>query len=143
MSSFEQKIASGLGSLIVKLNRRIKQSLKYQFPPIINLTQLRILMIVKKNEASTANEIAEIFDITPASMATNVKYLTQNGLLNRAIDINDKRNQNLLLTKLGQVKLKETGVLIFKNILDTMHDKRVEEKEKLLSAIDILIKFIN
>lgn len=143
MPSFELQIANGLGGLVIKLNSKIKQTLKYQKHPIINLTQLRILMIIRKKEASSANEIAELLEITPASMTTNIKYLSENGLITREIDEKDKRHQNLLLTKVGINKLKDVGLLIFKDISEKMQRIKSKEKEELKSAIDLLIHFVS
>lgn len=143
MPSLELQIANALGSLVVKLNRRIKQSLTSQKTPIINLTQLRILMIIRKKESSSANEIAELLDITPASMTVNIKYLQEKKFLDREIDQNDKRHQNLLITKKGESKLKEVGLLIFEEVSENMQGADSKQKKELQSAIELLSSFLN
>jgi DNA-binding MarR family transcriptional regulator len=64
--------------------------------------QWRILLTLAQNPGATAVNIIDRWALQPMSVSRGIRELEQRGLISRRIEINDRRSQQLFLTRKGQ-----------------------------------------
>jgi DNA-binding MarR family transcriptional regulator len=110
------QILEKLGNILYSYNKVILGVLKDQKEPKINLNQYRTLKILHLKKARTAFEIAEILNITPPSMATNIEYLSDHKFLKQIEDKDNKRQKILTVTIKGKLKIAKIGLQLFQKV---------------------------
>lgn len=135
----EAKLLQKSGAIFFKLSIAIKEILKTQKGNNISFNQLRILNILRQEKVTTANEIAEIIGITPASMAVNIDYLIENKLVTSRLSKSDKRVKSLRLTMQGKTKLIKIGKRIvgeFSKMLNILSESEVKQFLRIIDKIE-------
>ena len=112
--------------------RRISESSPRQFG------QVAIMRTIEEHENCTQADIAEMLNVTPASVATSTKRLQKAGLITKTVDEENLRCKRLSLTDEGRAAI-DSHISLFKE-----YDERVfsdfsqEEKEQLEEIITFL-----
>lgn len=70
--------------------------------------QTRILHTIAEMSGSTQKEIAERLDISPPSLAVSIKRLQKAGIVEKAADNSDLRNNRIFITEKGRQIQAET-----------------------------------
>jgi DNA-binding MarR family transcriptional regulator len=84
----------------------VEEELRRQLAPLgIHPRQARVLTAMQHMAPVSQVELAETFDITPASMSTMTDRLLAAGLITRNPDPNARRRNLLELTEVGRAKL--------------------------------------
>ncbi len=109
--------------------RRISESSPLHFG------QVAIMRTIEEHENCTQADIAEMLNVTPASVATSTKRLQKAGLITKTVDEENLRCKRLSLTDEGRTAI-DSHISLFKE-----YDERVfsdfsqEEKEQLFSYL--------
>lgn len=69
--------------------------------------QARILDALARRGSMSQNELAQLFDITPASMSTMTGRLIEAGLISRKSKPDEVRSHLLVLTRMGRARVKK------------------------------------
>ena len=64
--------------------------------------QTRILNTIAEMDGSTQKELAEQLNISPASMAVSIKRMQKTGIVEKAADAQDLRNNRIFITEKGR-----------------------------------------
>ncbi len=91
-----------LGARLIRVNhmrrRRVQRmTAGYELYP----GQLPILEAIKRNPGSTQQDVAAQLGVTPASIALSAKRLNAAGLIEKRVDAENKRRNQLFITKQG------------------------------------------
>jgi DNA-binding MarR family transcriptional regulator len=136
--TFDQQLIRNLGDLHFHFNVFMSQVLSKQEGPKINMNQLRMLNFLRKEKVLTANELAELIDVTPPSMTKHIEYLESGGFIQKTQEKSDKRQYNLRLTNKGRKKVKTLVRKIVTDMAERSKHLSKEEKESVVSGIEIL-----
>lgn len=123
-----------LGKLI-DLSKHIENSETPNRP--ISMNQIRTLVHIKRKGIVKPGAIAERFNITPATVTSQIDKLVQGGWLVREYDSKDRRAINIKTTSKTDKELQnmlEEALKDYKWVLEAL---TVEEQKKLL---ELLIK---
>ena len=106
----------------------------------IHRTQHIALMYIAKNKGATQQDIASVFDISPASVAVTLKKLENADLISREKDPEDARKNRIVLTQNGEDMVKRSREL-FAEVDEAMFNGFSEEEtEQLRDFLDRLSK---
>jgi DNA-binding MarR family transcriptional regulator len=95
-----------------KATRRISQLYDMALAPSgLKTTQRAILAQINRSEPATVRGLADALVMDPGALAHTLKPLERDGLVTVAVDLNDRRNRRISLTRQGQSKLAETDAL--------------------------------
>jgi DNA-binding MarR family transcriptional regulator len=95
-----------------KASRRISQLYDMALAPSgLKTTQRAILAQIKRSEPTTVGALAEALVMDPGALAHTLKPLERDGLVDVAIDPEDRRNRLISLTPTGRARLTETDAL--------------------------------
>lgn len=78
----------------------------------LSFNQCSLLYIIDNCKSTNQKEIAKNLHITPATLSVRLQRLEKAGYLKREIDLNDKRNYLLTITKKGKMLKDETTKLL-------------------------------
>ncbi len=88
----------------------------------LHRTQYMLLNYLSRSEgAPSQKQIAESFDVTPAAVATSLKKMEKNGLIERKSSDTDNRVKVISVSEKGSELLEKTRML-FKQIDEAMFD---------------------
>lgn len=65
----------------------------------LTANQLKIILLITSDLAQTGRDLAEVLDVSPASVSTSVDRLVAMGYLSRASDAGDRRVTHLIPTE--------------------------------------------
>jgi len=92
-----------------KAARRISQLYDAMLAPTgLRSTQRAILVYVARYGSPTMSELAAALVLDRSALNHNLKPLERDGLLRVVVDQDDRRSRRILLSKLGEVKLRES-----------------------------------
>jgi DNA-binding MarR family transcriptional regulator len=92
-----------------KATRRISQLYDAMLAPTgLRSTQRAILVYVARYGSPTMSELAAALVLDRSALNHNLKPLERDGLLRVVVDQDDRRSRRILLSKLGEVKLRES-----------------------------------
>jgi DNA-binding MarR family transcriptional regulator len=95
-----------------KASRRISQLYDTALAPSgLKTTQRAILAQISRSEPTTVGALAEALVMDSGALAHTLKPLERDGLVDVAIDRDDRRNRLITLTPKGRAKLAETDAL--------------------------------
>jgi DNA-binding MarR family transcriptional regulator len=95
-----------------KASRRISQLYDTALAPSgLKTTQRAILAQIGRSEPTTIGELAAALVMDPGALAHTLKPLERDGLVDVAVDPNDRRSRRITLTRRGRGKLTETDAL--------------------------------
>jgi len=97
-------------------------------------TQFFVLMYVNKQGSCKVSQLAEYMDVKPSAVTLMIDRLEQHALVERKHDKKDRRVVNILLTKLGEEKLKQ--VLQARKAIMQRYLSHLAEEE--LSALAVI-----
>jgi len=109
----EREIMDKLGKFMFGLIKVFNQSLKNQKGIKLSMNQARILNIIRQSTGITAGQVAEIVQITPAGMASNIHFLEENEFIKKIQSKTDKREFYLELTRKGQAKVRSIFIFMW------------------------------
>ena len=108
----------------------------------INATQLELLFEISHHNDINQEKIATRCSIDKGAVARSIRKLEDKCLVKREIDANNRRQNKVSLTKLGDETL-EKSVSILKKWEDEVTDENYIEKEMLQKVLkDIAVKTI-
>ena len=109
-----------------------------QLDTTLTMIQLRTVMYISKNGTVKPTEIAKNFNITPASVTSQIDTLVGIGLIERVFNQDDKRVIEVTLTKQGKdllpkeiKKLNESSSWIFKSLTEKDESQLLEILRKI------------
>ena len=129
MHSYKTEIIKEIFDLVRYLNSN-------QLNSELTMIQLRTMMYISDYGKVKPTKIAQNFNITPASVTSQIDTLVQKNLLERIYNQNDKRVIEITLTKKGQELLeKELDHLdvVCKKTFGILTD---QEQQKLLELVE-------
>jgi len=92
-----------------KATRRISQLYDAMLAPTgLRSTQRAILVYVARYGSPTMSELAAALVLDRSALNHNLKPLERDGLLRVVVDQDDRRSRRILLSKLGEMKLRES-----------------------------------
>jgi DNA-binding MarR family transcriptional regulator len=95
-----------------KASRRISQLYDAALAPSgLKTTQRAILAQISRSEPTTVGKLAEALVMDSGALAHTLKPLERDGLVDVAVDPDDRRNRLITLTQRGRAKLAETDAL--------------------------------
>jgi DNA-binding MarR family transcriptional regulator len=95
-----------------KASRRISQLYDLALAPSgIKTTQRAILAQIGRTEPTTVGALAEALVMNSGALAHTLKPLERDDLVAVDVDVNDRRNRLITLTRQGRAKLAETDTL--------------------------------
>lgn len=101
----------------------------------ISPQQFHLLKVVLRNDGINQKELAKKLKITPATLSVRMKRVEKAGLLIREVDINDKRNFVLKLTKKGEDLINNSHEFMKRNLILMFEGVTNEEIESLKSCL--------
>lgn len=105
----------------------------------IHRTQYMLLNYLSNSEgAPSQKQIAQSFDVTPAAIATSLKKMEKNGLIERKSDEADNRIKVITVSEKGRELLEKTRML-FNQINDAMFDGVTEAEYAEMKRIFTLM----
>src|ERR1700756_4855548 len=113
----DRTVRAGEGSrcnctALQKASRRISQLYDTALAPSgLKTTQRSILAQISRSEPTTVGALAEALVMDSGALAHTLKPLERDGLVDVAIDPDDRRNRLVPLTPAGRAKLAETDAL--------------------------------
>lgn len=132
------KISNELYESLQKLNRYIHRNRHRAIESNegIHPGQMRLLMLISKNEGIMQRGLTEILDMRPSSITEMISNLEKNSLIRREQDENDRRVMHVYLTENGKKITDE-----FNKTKDSLPDMifsslSLEEKDKMLEIIN-------
>ncbi|WP_058486698.1 MarR family winged helix-turn-helix transcriptional regulator [Defluviitalea phaphyphila] len=81
-------------------------------------SQHRLLMEIARNKYASQKDLAKLMGVSTATIAVSLKKLQKNGYINKLIDKNDNRLNNITITKKGNEIVKQS-----KQIVDSIDEK--------------------
>jgi DNA-binding MarR family transcriptional regulator len=112
-----------------------------QLDTTLTMIQLRTVMYISENGTVKPTEIAKNFNITPASVTSQIDTLVKRGLIERVFNQDDKRVIEVTLTKQGKdllpkeiKKLNESSSWIFKSLTKKDESQLLEILMKINGA---------
>ena len=106
----------------------------------INSTQLELLFEISRNNNINQEKIAAGCSIDKGAVARSIKKLEENGLVKREIDVNNRRQNKVSLTELGDETLEKSVRILEKWEDEVTSDVEKEMLKKVLK--DIAVKTI-
>lgn len=101
----------------------------------LHRTQHMLLNYLSNSDgAPSQKQIAERFDVTPAAIATSLKKMEKNGLIERKSSEADNRVKVITVSEKGRELLEKTR-MIFKQIDDAMFDGVSESEHSEMKRI--------
>jgi DNA-binding MarR family transcriptional regulator len=92
-----------------KATRRVSQLYDAMLAPVgLRSTQRAILVYVARYGSPTMSELAAALVLDRSALNHNLKPLERDGLLRVVVDGDDRRSRRILLSKLGEAKLRES-----------------------------------
>ena len=105
----------------------------------IHRTQYMLLNYLSNSEgAPSQKQIAQSFDVTPAAIATSLKKMEKNGLIERKSDEADNRVKVITVSEKGRELLEKTRML-FNQINDAMFDGVTEAEYAEMKRVFMLM----
>ena len=133
-----------------KATRRISQLYDTALAPSgLKTTQRAILAQIGRSEPTTVGELAEALVMDSGALAHTLKPLERDGLIAVAVDLDDRRNRLITLTRRGRAKLAETDALWakaqrgFEAALGRAESKALREVLHVLISDDFTAAFGN
>lgn len=131
----DKKIIDKFGSILFNFNMILAGILKEQNEPKINLNQFRTLNILRLKNDIIASELADLLNITPASMTINIEHLVQHNLVRQIDSKDDRRQKNLKITLKGILKVASIGKQIAGKVSPAKNILTEEERKSLLELL--------
>lgn len=101
-------------------------------------SQHQILMFVSNNPKVSQKELADMYGVSGATIAVSLKKLEKGGYIERVVDQNDNRCNQICITQKGR-KVVEESVCIFRRLescmFDGFSDHDMKELGELLDRI--------
>ncbi len=106
-------------------------------------SQHRILMCISDHPNISQTELAQLNDVTAATIAVTLSKLEKGGYICRAVDESDKRYNQIIITEKGEKVVKESR-RIFQEIETTMFRGFTERDfEIMLTLFDRILENLN
>jgi DNA-binding MarR family transcriptional regulator len=127
-------LGSQLRLAVLRLSRRLRQ----QTTGDITASQLSALAAVAKHGEVSLGELAAIERIAPPSMTRIAARLEEQGLLERRIDVADRRVARVAVSPAGSALLAENRTRRDAFLAARLQDFTAEERSVLAKAIPLL-----
>jgi DNA-binding MarR family transcriptional regulator len=127
-------LGSQLRLAVLRLSRRLRQ----QTTGDITASQLSALAAVAKHGEVSLGELAAIERIAPPSMTRIAARLEEQGLLERRIDVADRRVARVAVSPAGSALLAENRTRRDAFLAARLQDFTTEERSVLAKAIPLL-----
>lgn len=82
-------------------------------------SQHQLLMFIAENPNASQKEIAQMHQVSTATIAVSLKKLEKGGYISRIVDQNDNRYNQICITKKGKLMV-DQSVDFFKKVEETM-----------------------
>ncbi|MDN3258770.1 MarR family transcriptional regulator [Streptomyces sp. CSDS2] len=133
------RVAAGLVACLPALARAMERRIGPEFPhPKPPEGQLALLRHVASHEGVTVRRAAEALLMKPNNVSALVTQLTEQGLLERRQDPEDKRIAHLHLTAASRQQLAEVQRLMGEQVARVLHTMTDGELDALGSALSSL-----
>lgn len=131
-----QKIVTQLVSLMCLLRERAKA---LPTSRTFSVIQMQALYYVFKKDSCLMRDIASYLAITPPSATTLVYNLMKRGLLQRQVDVEDRRVVRLRVTTAGKRLLKQRFTEFSKAMGKALSGLTLSEKKQLITFLDSIL----
>jgi MarR family transcriptional regulator for hemolysin len=104
----------------------------------ISRAQWAVLMRIDRNEGLKQSELADMLDLQPITLTRLLDRLSENGLIERRADPNDRRANRLYLKPAAKPllgRLANLGAGMMETVLDGISSTSIERMLKELSAV--------
>lgn len=109
----------------------------------LNKSHIRTLFLVGKKKNLISSDLGKLIGLERGSVTTLVKYLMEEGYLDKVQCENDKRKQFLTLTEKGRRTVEELNVLYVREISHAFSKLDNEEIEKFIASLDTIVEIIH
>lgn len=137
-------LIENLGSKIACLYRKrasiINSKLKYLD---INFNQSILLVNIGRNPGLNQNQLKELLNLDKTSISKILRILEERGLLNKQLNINDKRYYQIYLSQKGEVLLLEIRAVLSKIWDEHLQGVPQKEKDLFLIVLDRILENID
>lgn len=114
----------------------------------VRSSETRVLLCIKnlsmeENVAITVSEISKRMQITSPTVTQLIKHLNENGYVERAVDLKDKRSVDITLTEKGEkIAQKASDYLntLFSGLIKKLGD---EQCSQLIFLLDQVCDYLN
>ena len=114
-------------------------SRQYELSP----TQINTLFFLQDSPQASINGVACHFGFTKAAASQAIDRLVERGLVNRRVDLADRRGKRLCLTDLGQEKVAQASQVRRAWLHDLIDGFTPEQQAALQPAFKILLEGMN
>ncbi len=113
----------------------------------LKTTQRAILAQLSRSQPTTVGKLAEALVMDPGALAHTLKPLERDGFVAVTVDLDDRRNRLIKLTRQGRTKLAETDALWaraqagFEAAFGRARSETLREAMKLLVSNGFIVRF--
>lgn len=127
-----------LVAFITSVNRITHEFSRDAKSDIITPVQFNILEYIAVTQPVTLSQISQCQDMSMPNASRELKKLTENNLIEKIDDIDDRRKQFIRLSKDGEIMMNEAFKHIEAKFLSRIKDVSEEDLEDIYRALDIL-----
>jgi DNA-binding MarR family transcriptional regulator len=126
--------AARLRLAVLRLSRKIRQQVAQE----VTQSQVSVLSSVESRGNPTLGELAVAEDVRPPSMTRQVDTLVSGGLLERTVDLNDRRVARVELTPAGRKALQRSRSLRTAYMVRRIAKLSDEDQRRAGELVDLL-----
>jgi len=138
--NFIENLGSKIACLYRKRASIINSKLKHLD---INFNQSILLVNIGRNPGLNQNQLKELLNLDKTSISKILRILEERGLLNKQLNINDKRYYQIYLSQKGEVLLLEIRAVLSKIWDEHLQGVSPKEKDLFLIVLDRILENID
>lgn len=137
-------LIENLGSKIACLYRKRASIINNKLKHLdINFNQSILLVNIGRNPGLNQNQLKELLNLDKTSISKILRILEERGLLNKQLNINDKRYYQIYLSQKGEVLLLEIRAVLSKIWDEHLQGVSPKEKDLFLIVLDRILENID
>ncbi len=130
-------LASHLIDTIPSVMREWRKELHSGLPAGVSINQFRVLFFVDMGHRSSSY-LAKHQGVSAAAMSKMIDSLVKKKWLKREANVDDRRQNTLLITKQGEAVLKRVRIQVEKRMQTHLDELSSSDQEKIAEAMSLL-----
>lgn len=128
-------------NLFDEIDNKLLKSIKINMNNYEKLTlaEANALYVIGPTEPKTMKQIAEALGVAVSTPTRTIDRLVEKGLVNRTVDIKDRRQLLIEPTPAGRrilAEMDEEGLMIIRKMVENLENKEIEDLKNILLKIN-------